>query len=169
MFSVNGRWFHGKVREEDRTKKSLCGTEGFFAFRSTIQLVRFSIGRSFLPLFLLLIFRRFLRNFFLCRSRPVVEIMGDVMAIRAFREFRHECCGMRDFVAALASRDKLVFAGVAVCAGQFLVLGIARAQQIQGFLVACRAILAGNIRAVSHDSRFVSLVAFFAVRLGHLG
>ena len=75
---------------------------------------------------------------------------------------------MRDFVAALAIRDQLVLPDVAECAGQFLMLGIARAEHVQCLLMTCPAILAGDIRTVSDNGRFVGLVAFFAVRLGHI-
>ena len=94
--------------------------------------------------------------------------MGDIMAIIAFREFYHETCGMRDFMAALAFRDHFVLTGMAECAGKVLMLAIARAQHVQCLLVARPAILVGDIRAVSYDRRLVGRVAFFAVRLSHL-
>lgn len=147
-------------------KKSLWAAEGFFSLIDhRYQLVISSRKQLFL---FLLSLRSLLRSLFLSR-RPVVEVMGEVMAIMAFREFRHHRRGMRDFVAAPAIRDHLVLSGMAECAGQFLMLVIARAQQVQYFFVACPAILVGDIRAVSHDRRLVGLVAFFAVRLRHLG
>jgi hypothetical protein len=120
--------------------------------------------------FLFLGFRPgFLRGFLLRRSRPVVEVVGDVMAIIAFREFCHQRRGMRDAVAALAFGDHLVFSGMAEYAGEALVLGLARAQEGKGLLVACRTVLVGDIRTVGNDFRLVGLVAFLAIHLDHFG
>ncbi len=56
------------------------------------------------------------------RGLPVVEVMGDAMALAAFRELRHNALGMLFTVAILAFRHGFVFVLMAECAGKRSVL-----------------------------------------------
>jgi len=72
-------------------------------------------------------------------------------------------------MAALASGNRLVFPGMAGYARQASMFGLARAQQGCGLLMAWRALLVGGVLIVGHDFRHMGLVAFPAIRLGHVG
>ena len=99
---------------------------------------------------------------------PVVDVMSDVVAIVTSRESCHKHRGMRNAVAALAGRDSLVLPGMAGYARQALMPGLARAEQVDGLLMAGRALPVGGVLHEGHHFRHVGLVAFLAIRFGHV-
>ena len=116
-------------------------------------------------LFLLLCFWSFYG-----RSRfPVVEIMRDIVAISAFREFSHDSCRMLLSMAVLALRDHLVLLLMTGCAVEGCVFCLGRLEEIICFAVACRAVYGSRVSRIRYDLGHVSLMAFFAVSRGHIG
>ncbi len=102
------------------------------------------------------------------RRRPVVQVVGDIVAHAAFRELLHDRRGMLVAMAVLAGRYHLVFRFVAGNARLGLMLGRRCRQESVGFRMAGRAILVRDIGAVGHHLRHVRLVALLAVRRSHL-
>ena len=104
------------------------------------------------------------------RSRfPVVEIMGDIVAISAFREFSHDTCRMLLSMAVLAFRDHLVLFLMTGCAVQGCVLCLGRLEEIICFAVACRAVYGSRVSCIRHDLGHMRLMAFLAISRGHIG
>jgi len=94
---------------------------------------------------------RFLWRFFwrlfrrCCRCRdlrfgPVVQVVRDLVAFAALREFRHNTGGMRRAVAILTERNHLVLFLVAECAREGAVLDLARCECLQNGAMTCGAI-----------------------------
>lgn len=91
-------------------QKRACTIAGPFLFQGWIK-------RLFLLLILFDILLCVLGCFCL-RGGPVVQVVGDVMAVAAFGELGHHWRWVRHAVAALACRNHLVFVLVAVNARQ---------------------------------------------------
>lgn|SRR3990172_6360434 len=101
------------------------------------------------------------------RNLPVVQIMGDFMAVAAFGELGHDAGGMRFTVAVPALRNGLVF--VLMAEGTFKVFMLCSAclQEIICLLVACGAELRSHV-SIGHYLRHMGLMTSAAVCLGHL-
>src|SRR6185369_8893546 len=119
---------------------------------------------------LLLLVSRFLRRFGSrshCSGRapclPVVQVMGDAVAVAAFRELGHDAGCVRYAVAILTLRHHLVLLLVTGYAEQRLVLCLAGNEHVVCFCVAGCALLGRCIRSVHDVLRLVSLVALLAV------
>lgn len=99
-----------------------------------------------------------------CRSSlPIVQVVGDAMAVAAFRELGHDSGCVRHAVAVLALGNHLVFFLVAGHAEQCLMLGLAGNEEIECLAVAGSALLGRRIGTVSNVLWLVSLVTLFAV------
>ena len=78
---------------------------------------------------------------FFAVCRPVIKIMGDVMAFAAFLELFHNACCMRRTMAVLAFGYSLVLFLMAECACQGMCLALLAAKEVEGLFVACAAVL----------------------------
>ncbi len=102
------------------------------------------------------------------RRTPVVEIMRDLMAISASREFGHDARGMLGPVAILAFRYHLVLFLMAECAGERAVFRLGRAEQRKCVLVARGAEFGWRPIRIRHDLGHMRLMALLAVLRAHI-
>jgi len=102
------------------------------------------------------------------RRSPVVEIMRDLMAVSASREFGHDACGMLGPMTILAFRYHLVLFLMAECASERAVFRLGRAEERKCVLVARSAELGRRVTRVRHDLGHMRLMALFAVLRAHI-
>src|SRR5512138_456376 len=86
---------------------------------------------------------------------PVVQVMGDAVAVAAFRELGHDAGCVRYAVAVLALGYHLVFFLVAGYTEQRLVLGFAGGQEVERLAVAGSALLGRCVATVGNVLRLV--------------
>jgi hypothetical protein len=85
------------------------------------------------------LWRRFGR-FLYFRHGPVVQIVGDLVAIAAFRELRHDTGRMGRTMAVLALGNHFMLCLMAERACQGAVLDLAGAENVQNLAVASAAV-----------------------------
>jgi len=99
-----------------------------------------------------------------CRSGfPVVQVMGNAVAVAAFRELGHDAGCVRYTVAVLTLRHHLVFFLVTGYAEEGLMFCLAGNKHVESLGVTGSALLGWCIGAVDNSFRHVSLVALLAV------
>lgn len=100
-------------------------------------------------------------------DRPVVQIMGNIMTLATFREaiVHALCVGQTMTVSTL--RYGLVLAGVAGCAGNLAVLGLAGRERCVHSIMTSGTELRSRGGRISQLKRLVSLMACGTVGLGH--
>src|SRR5512135_2549874 len=120
---------------------------------------------------LLLLLRLFLRRSFwrlLRRPRsPVVQVVGDLVALAADGELCHDAGRMGNTVAVLALGHHLMFFLMAERALECPVLGLAGGKHIVNRPVARGAKLRRRIRRIGNGLRHMRLMACFAIGGGH--
>ena len=90
---------------------------------------------------LLLLIRRFFRRLRHVRPAPVIQVMGNLVALAAFRELYHHTGRMGRAVAILTPGHHLMPLLMAECAGQGAVLRLTGYEEIQCLLMTGAAIL----------------------------
>ena len=90
------------------------------------------------------------------------------MAVTAFRESGHHACGMGNPMAVLALGDHLMHCLMTERTGECLVLGTAGGEEREGIRVARAAVFGRDVCCIGHCLRHVRLVAFLAIRNGHI-
>ena len=99
-----------------------------------------------------------------CRSYcPVVQVMGDAVAVAAFRELGHDAGCVRYTVAVLTLRHHLVFFLVTGYAEEGLMFCLAGNNHVVSFCVTGSALFGWSICSINNSFRHVSLVALLAV------
>jgi len=114
-----------------------------------------------------LFLRRLFRRFLLLCSRPVVQVVGDIVAFAAFRELPHHSGRMGRAMAVLAIGDHLVFFLMAEGTGQGRVFCLAGCQEAECLAVAGAAILRSYVGGIGYILRHVCLVALLAIGRSH--
>jgi len=74
-------------------------------------------------------------------TTPVVQVMGDTVAIRTFRELTHHSCRVRNAVAILAFWHHLVLLLVTGYTEERFMLGFAGTEQAECFTVTGSTLL----------------------------
>lgn len=100
---------------------------------------------------------------------PVVQVVGNVVALLAAGELGQQTSRVRRSVAVRALGYHLVFCLVAAYTQELVVLGFVGRQQLVCLGVTGAALLVGNIIAVGNGLGLVGFVAFFTLGLGHFG
>jgi hypothetical protein len=110
--------------------------------------------------------RRRLRSWY---WSPVIEIMGYLMAVSAFRELRLDSCRVHISMTILAFRHCFMLVLMAVSAAKRVVTRLRRAQVFIRLLMAGGAVVGCDIGLVGHILRHMRSVAFVAVSRLDLG
>lgn len=101
--------------------------------------------------------------------RPVIQVVGDIVAISAFGELLMHGFGVRQTMTVGTFGDHLVLVLVAGDAGDVPVLGRAGGQQVKGGLMTGSAKHRTGLRPIGQQGRLMGLMAGFAIGLSHLG
>jgi hypothetical protein len=99
----------------------------------------------------------------------IVQIMGDIVAEAAFREFGQHGCGVTIAVTALTLRYHFVFCLMAGDAAQIFMFESSGRQKLRRLFVAGSTIFGRSFIIVSDVLRRVRLMTFFAVGSGLFG
>lgn len=106
---------------------------------------------------------------FQCARFPVIQLMGNTVAVSALGEAGHHASRVRHSVTALAGRNRLVLVLVAGHTEYVLVFRVAAGKHFESALVAGGTHLVRGIGGHEYCRRHVGLVAFFTLRGNHVG
>lgn len=99
--------------------------------------------------------------------RPIVQVVGDTVALTTFREAIVDTLSVRQTMTVATLRNILVLVGMTGDTGNLTVLGGARLEHGICRIVAGGTELGGGIGTIGEQQRLVCLVAGPAVLLGH--
>ena len=98
----------------------------------------------------------------------LVEVVGDTVAVTAFRELDHHASRMGNAMALLTFGHRLVFCLMTGSTIQLAVFGCACNEQVIGLAMARGTVLVRNIFRIFYLQRHMGPMAGEAIGLGHL-
>lgn len=98
---------------------------------------------------------------------PVIQVVGNIVAITALGESGQHASRMWRTMATLASRHELMFFLMAGYACHSLMFGIAGSQKLMSFFVTGTTHFIRGIRWIGNSSRHMSLMTALAICGGH--